>query len=154
MKLLIFSDTHGHGNAMLTAIAHNQPDLIVHLGDGGAELGQIEKQFPQVPLKAVRGNCDFSSRLPEAVFFTAGKAKIFMTHGHVYGVKCGLQPLVEEGRARDADLVLFGHTHRPLSTTHSGLTLINPGSCSGATPSYAELTIDEHGEILCHIVGV
>lgn len=154
MKLLIFSDTHGHGAAMLAAIAQNPPDLVVHLGDGGAELYQIEKQFPQIPLKAVRGNCDLSSGLPESVFFTVGKAKIFMTHGHVYGVKRGLLPLVEEGRARGADLVLFGHTHRPQNTTHSGLTLINPGSCSGAAPSYAELTIDGRGELLCRIVGV
>ena len=41
----------------------------------------------------------------------------------------------------EVDLVIFGHTHQPISTVYSGVSFLNPGS---ATPggSYGILTID------------
>jgi len=155
MKLLVFSDSHGSPAKMLEAIAQHSPDLIIHLGDSGSDLRKIETQFPQIPLRAVRGNCDFRSDLPDTDFFTVGKTKIFMTHGHLYSVKATLSLLADEARARGAELALFGHTHEHFDSALCGVRLINPGSCGHAVcPSYAELIISEKGETLCRIVRI
>lgn len=155
MKLLVFSDSHGSPAKMLTAISQLSPDLIVHLGDSGSDLHKIESQFPQIPLRAVRGNCDFRSDLPDTDFFTVENIKIFMTHGHLYSVKVTLALLADEASARGAVLALFGHTHESFDSAVGGIRLINPGSCGhSACASYAELIIAEKGETLCRIVRI
>lgn len=114
MKLVVFSDSHGHPDRMLRVIGQSSPDMIIHLGDGGTDIAKIKKQFPQIPLKAVRGNCDLISDLPESELFSVGKVKIFITHGHIFGVKINLSRLIERADASDADIVMYGHTHSSL----------------------------------------
>ena len=53
-----------------------------------------------------------------------------MTHGHYYGVSMGLYGVLDEGKARECQVVLFGHTHRPVEETEEGILLLNPGSLS------------------------
>ena len=58
-----------------------------------------------------------------------------------------------QGRGRGKDIVMFGHTHRPLIDIHEDITLINPGSISyprqeGKKPTYITMEIDENGEAL------
>ncbi len=153
MKLLVFSDSHGNSARMLRAIAQDKPDMVVHLGDGGRDVSEIEKQFPEIPLKAVRGNCDISSNLPDNELFPAGKIRIFITHGHIYGVKWTRSPLIEEAGARGADIVMFGHTHIAHYSMSGGLHVLNPGSCGPSpSPSYAEVVIDEKGDVFCRVI--
>lgn len=153
MKLLVFSDSHGSPARMLRAITQEKPDMIIHLGDGGREISEIERQFPQTELKAVRGNCDICSVLPESEFFRIGKTKFFITHGHNYGVKWTLSTLIEEAAARGANFVMFGHTHVAHFSTASGIYVLNPGSCGPSpAPSYAEIILDETNEPACRIV--
>lgn len=138
---------------MLRAIEQNMPDMVVHLGDGGRDILKIETQFPQIPLKAVRGNCDICSVLPDTELFPVGKAKIFITHGHIYGVKWTLSALIDEACARGADIVMFGHTHISNYSMSGGIHVLNPGSCGlSSAPSYAEVIIDDKGEIFCRIL--
>lgn len=153
MKLAVFSDSHGNPAKMLSWLKENPPDMILHLGDGASDLFKIKNQLPQVPLKAVRGNCDFGSSLPETEIFSINSLKIMMTHGHAYGVKRSLLPLVDEAKARGAGLVVYGHTHEPNFSMEGGLYVLNPGSC-GYPPqqSCALVTIDEKGELLCQFV--
>ncbi|MEA4896333.1 MAG: metallophosphoesterase [Oscillospiraceae bacterium] len=153
MKLLVFSDSHGNPSKMLDMIRQSGPDMIIHLGDGERDTAKIEAQFPQIPLKAVRGNCDIGSVLPDAELFSVGKAKIFITHGHIYGVKRTLSALVDEAVSRGADIVMFGHTHIADYSMRGGIYVLNPGSCGlSSAPSCAEVTIDNKGEIACRIV--
>ena len=153
MKLLVFSDSHGNSAKMLNAITENSPDIIVHLGDGSRDVAQIEKQFPQIPLKAVRGNCDISSDWPDSELFPVGKVRVFITHGHIYGVKWTLSSLVDEASARGANVVMFGHTHNAHYSMSGGLHVLNPGSCgSSPAPSYAEVIVDDRGEVFCRII--
>ncbi len=153
MKLAVFSDSHGHPDAMLAAIAQSSPDMVIHLGDGERDVQKIESQFPSLPLRAVRGNCDLASLLPETGLFMLGSKTIFFTHGHLFGVKTGLSRLTEKGRALGAELVLFGHTHNPAIVRTDTLMFVNPGSCGyGSMPSYAEITITDSGEILPKII--
>lgn len=53
---------------------------------------------------------------------------LFITHGHYYYVSMGEDHLKEEARGRGADIVMYGHTHRPSITREKDLTVVNPGS--------------------------
>lgn len=51
--------------------------------------------------------------------------RAFITHGHNYGVSLGLEGIYAEALSRGVDIVLFGHTHRPVaeSVEISGLSI-------------------------------
>lgn len=148
MKVLIVSDTHGrHGNLDRILEAEKNLDMLVHLGDvegGEAYLDAVvdcEKHM-------VRGNNDFFSDLPREEEFYIGKYKAFITHGHGYYVSLNSEYIKEEGRARKADIVMFGHTHRPYLEQEEDIILLNPGSVSfprqeGRKGSYMILELDE-----------
>ena len=74
-----------------------------------------------------------------------------LTHGHYYYVSAGLDTLRKEAYSRGMDIVMFGHTHRPLIEYDKELTVINPGSLSyprqpGRKPSYIMMELDREGE--------
>ena len=103
--------------------------MFIHLGDveGGEEyinaVIECEKHI-------VRGNNDFFSELPREEEFQIGKYKVFITHGHAYYVSLDVEDIRDEGRARGADIVMFGHTHRPYFENKNGIIVLNPGSLS------------------------
>ena len=61
----------------------------------------------------VAGNNDFFTRLKKEEEFYIGNFKVWLTHGHNYYVSMGTEFIREEARSRGADIVMFGHTHRP-----------------------------------------
>ncbi len=127
-KLIIFSDTHGNRKsveALRPLIAEN--DIVVHLGDGVADLREITREFPEKTY-ACAGNCDFFSPYPEGGIIEAEKFRIFYCHGHNYGVKRELTALAAAAKARGCSIALYGHTHRAKIEKIDGITLINPGS--------------------------
>ena len=74
-----------------------------------------------------------------------------VTHGHNYGVSMDLYGISEEAAARECEIVLFGHTHKPVIEKKNGVLVINPGSVSfprqeGRKPSYAILNLEEGKE--------
>jgi putative phosphoesterase len=155
MKLAVFSDSHGSPEKMLEAIRLSNPDLIIHLGDSQGDTSKIKKQFPQIPLKAVRGNCDMSINLAKAEILTLCGFKLFLTHGHLHSVKSGLSLLYAEAKSLGAHAALYGHTHMADVRMEKGIYLINPGCCGyGAAPSYAEIYLDEKRGIIPHILSL
>ena len=105
----------------------------------------LSSAFPMLDLCYVPGNCDYCTSVPASLLQEAGGVRIFLTHGHLFGVKTGLTRLLLEGKRVGAQLVLFGHTHRPYLAEHDGVWLLNPGSCSAMQGSYAVLTIENGG---------
>ena len=103
-------------------------ERLVHAGDGASDLFQLERDFPDLPRSAVAGNCDPFSGLPRELLFVVEGRRIFLTHGDRYGVKHDLLRLTLKGKASQADLVIFGHTHRPFLAESDGMMLLNPGS--------------------------
>ena len=93
----------------------------------------------------VRGNCDWGSTLPSVGEITLEGRKIFYTHGHLHNVKYGLYQIVCAARERKADILLFGHTHVPLTDYEDGLYLLNPGSLHGSQGTYGILDITPAG---------
>ena len=59
MKACVFSDSHGLVGHMMSVIEMEKPDICFFLGDGERDLVRLEERFPDLPIYAVRGNCDF-----------------------------------------------------------------------------------------------
>lgn len=152
MKILIVSDTHGRHNTLSRVIKQvGQVDMFIHLGDVEGDEVYLETVF-DCEKHIVKGNNDFFSDLPREEEFYIGSNKVFITHGHSYFVSLNIEEIRAEGRARNADIVMFGHTHRPFLESGKDITLLNPGSLSyprqeGRLCSYMLMTIKENGEI-------
>ena len=63
-----------------------------------------------------------------------------------------LETLKSEARHRGADVVMFGHTHRPFLEVNDDLVVLNPGSLSyprqdGRKCTYAMMEIDRLGKV-------
>ena len=84
----------------------------------------------ELPLLAVRGNCDFSGENPETRVVTAGNVRIFMAHGHDLGVRGTREVLVRLARENGCRIALYGHTHKGDTHYEEGIYVMNPGSPS------------------------
>ena len=160
MKVLIVSDTHGREQNLAEALEQTGPiDQLIHLGDveGGAE--HIRELAGDAPAAIIAGNNDFFCDLPNERIFTLGGHRIFMTHGHGYFVHSGTLYLKREARKKGADIVMFGHTHKPYMEVDNELLVLNPGSLSlprqeGHRPTYIVMEIADDGQIsyeLCYL---
>lgn len=151
MKVLIVSDTHSRHENLARALEREKPlDLMIHLGDAeGCE--DIIREMAGCPLKIVAGNCDFLSGLRQEEEIQIGTYTALITHGHYYNVNAGVEDIKKEARGRRCDIVMFGHTHRPMIDYGKDVIALNPGSISyprqeGKRPSYAVMTLDEKGK--------
>ncbi|MDR3207120.1 MAG: YfcE family phosphodiesterase [Oscillospiraceae bacterium] len=127
MLILVFSDSHGSTEAMLSVTAARRPDLLIHLGDCLTDALAIVRAFPALPALRLPGNCDFAPD-PAVQLYTAGPHTLYLTHGHRHGVKRDTARLAADARAAGARAALFGHTHTPHNQDAGGLLLFNPGS--------------------------
>lgn len=111
MDILIVSDTHGRRDRLSEVLRRNGAGVLLFLGDG---LRDLEVVPEEVTVRAVRGNCDFTGRdVPEVRVENFGTCRIFMTHGHRFGVKGSLVSATLAAVEADADILLYGHTHVP-----------------------------------------
>jgi putative phosphoesterase len=151
MMIYVFSDSHGSAASMLQEIENGRPDRIIHLGDGRNDTDKIRAAFPDIPLKAVRGNCDTGSILPDRELLYINGLKILITHGHLYGVKGGPGGIVAAGKSAGAGLVLYGHTHAARHDSFDGVDTLNPGSCGMGRTSFAILEVSDEGRFSVQI---
>ena len=148
MKILIVSDTHGIDEGIEEAISLSRPfDMLIHCGDVEGREYYIEA-LSDTTCCIIAGNNDYFSDLDREVTLTLEGKHILVTHGHSYGVSMDIAGLVEEAVYRECDIVLFGHTHKPLVTNRNGVLVVNPGSLAyprqpGRRPSYAIMTLEE-----------
>ncbi len=150
MKILIVSDTHGSNAGLEEVISENRDmDMLIHLGDvEGAE--DYIRMIAGCPVHVVRGNNDYFSDLPKEEEFDLMDYHVLITHGNAYGVTLDDSALREEAHARCADIVMYGHTHRPVFYEDEGLYVLNPGSLSyprqkGRKRTYMIMEIGEDG---------
>ena len=150
MKILVFSDSHGRVASMERAIRLEQPDQILHLGDCVPD-AQALKKFG-IPLLQVAGNCDYGSTEPEIRILDLEGTRIYMTHGHLHGVKTMYQRAIYAAMGEDAQILLFGHTHQAECYCEQGLWILNPGA-AGAWGSYGVIQLTD-GRIDCCLKSV
>jgi len=137
----VISDTHGLVRPDVhSALAGVQ--LILHAGDVGDD--EILDELELIaPVHAVYGNTDAPGRrrLVPSIDVSIGGLSIHVSHGHEVG-----SPTPAKLLARySADVVVYGHTHRPLVARAAGRLVLNPGAAGprrfDIMPSVARLTI-------------
>jgi len=141
MKFLVLSDSHGSINNMLDAVDLESPDVILHLGDNIADCADLVRMFPEITLRAVRGNCDRGYQGLDIDEFVLENKRFVMTHGHLFSVKMGRDSLKRAGTQRNADILLFGHTHTQHYSVLNEMIILNPGSIG--SKEYATLEIKD-----------
>lgn len=121
-KIGIISDTHGLLRPEVTEILTGC-DVILHGGDINSlkildALGQI------APVHVVRGNNDkeWAKDLPEKLVLNLYGIRFFMVHNKKYIPK-------EKEDTGNADIIIYGHSHKFEEKYEDGRLYLNPGSC-------------------------
>ena len=127
MRLGVISDTHGLLRPeVFNAFAH--VDHILHAGDIGS-LELLAELEALAPVTGVYGNTDgfeLRNRVPRVALVELDGFDIVVTHGDQFG-----SPTPEKLNAAypEAQILVYGHTHRPLLTiVDVVVTVMNPGS--------------------------
>ena len=101
--------------------------FVLHAGDvGHASVLRVLEQV--APTVAVRGNADpldLIETLPDRVWLEVGSRTVLLLHGH-HG-KSALKA-ARAAATPPIDLIVFGHSHKPLIDREGGTILFNPGS--------------------------
>ena len=150
MKVLVVSDTHGQSREIREVLKKTRPfDYLIHCGDTEGLEDQIMRDAA-CPCTIVRGNNDFFSDTKREEIVELGKLRIFVTHGHHYGVSMGTEMLRDEAKDRGCNVAMYGHTHRPqIDESNPELLILNPGSITyprqeGRRKSYMVLDLKEN----------
>lgn len=136
VKIGVISDTHGLLREEVLETLRNC-DCIFHGGDINNQ-GILDTLGKIAPVYVVRGNNDkeWAEHLPHDLTVRMEERKIFMVHN-----RKEIRNLPE-----DADIVIFGHSHKYFEQVIDGRLWLNPGSCGkrrfGQEISFAVLTID------------
>jgi putative phosphoesterase len=126
VRVGVISDTHGLLRPEVFDV-FSGVDHILHGGDvGPASL--LDELATLAPVPAVYGNTDgmdLRRRLPRVARLELDGCAIVVTHGDQLG-----SPTPEKLQAEfpDAEIIVFGHTHRPILTlVDTVVTVMNPG---------------------------
>ena len=152
MKILVVSDSHGFEGNLRKVIERVEPiDMLIHLGDFESGEDRIKKMV-NCEVHMVPGNNDYAPHLDRDKVVNIAGHRIFLTHGHKYGVYYGLYGLYDKAKENNCDVVLYGHTHIPKINYMDDITFANPGSISLPRQNYTQPTflimeIDKKNEI-------
>ncbi len=150
MRLLVLSDTHGRIEECkdaLKGVDKKEIDKFIHLGDFSMDIKDLN-EFLDIKWVSVRGNCDVWDKITkEEKIIKINNKKIFLTHGHKYGVKRGLNTIYYRAKELGVDAAFFGHSHIPVSEILDDILFFNPGSISmprgGSSPSFGIVEVGE-----------
>ena len=117
--ILILSDTHGLLREEVKALMA-QADVVIHAGDINTP-AIVDALRAAGESYIVRGNNDkdWAVDLPHSLTFTVEGVRFFLVHNK----KDVPSPLP------DADVIVYGHSHRYSEQTRDGTLWLNPGSC-------------------------
>jgi putative phosphoesterase len=154
--LVALSDTHGRESTRLegrTAEAVDAADLVIHAGDfmTGPVLDAFEARCELCGVYGNNATEPVRERLPAERVVGWQDLRIAVTHGH----RKTETALSMFARQSSADLLVFGHSHRP-EFREATVPMLNPGSHADPRwnrPAHAELTWDDaaglaHGRLV------
>ncbi len=122
MLIGVISDTHGYFDPRLSA-AFDGVAAIVHAGDVGAA-AVLDALRAIAPVRAVSGNNDErlgGLGLPLRSNFELARVRFHLVHQLPHA-----QP------PDDTQVVVFGHSHRPLIERRGAVLYVNPGAAGRA----------------------
>ena len=156
MKILVLSDSHSALRFMQRCVDVLKPDAVIHLGDHYDDAETLEELYPEPRYYRVPGNCD-KYRCPpfarQVLCYRVCGVNLYMTHGHIHGVKTGIFRLLKDARDSGVQAVLYGHTHvADCHCEEDGLWVLNPGSCSSSGGSAGLLETDKNIIVSCRIL--
>ena len=126
MRLGVIADTHGLLRPEVFDV-FREVDHILHAGDLGP-LALLAGLEALAPVTAVYGNTDgldVRAKLPPVARVELDGFRIVVTHGDQFGAPT---PELVHQAFPDAEILVFGHTHRPLLTlVDVVVTVMNPG---------------------------
>lgn len=141
MLVGLVSDTHSLIRPEIFA-ALAGVDLILHAGDVGGN-AILTELATIAPVQAVYGNTDAPGdpNLRAELLIEVDGLSVHVSHGHELG-----SPTPEKLLGRySADVIVFGHTHKPLVERSGGRLVVNPGAAGprrfNLKPSVARLGV-------------
>lgn len=147
LRIGLLSDTHGLLRPEVEAFLQGS-DHIIH-ADDICDPGIIEKLAHIAPVTAVRGNNDlgpWAQRLNNTELVRAAGINIHVIHD-VAELDLAQVPV-------ELQVIVFGHSHKPLAEQRNGVLYINPGSAGPRRfqlpISAAELLI-ENGDVAARV---
>ncbi len=160
MNILVISDSHGKTNLVFQLLQklHSQLDYVIHLGDCFSDIEYYTTIFTDLIFVTVTGNCDYFYQDNLSQIITIENTRIFVTHGHKYKVKTGLEQLRRAALEVNANICLFGHTHCGEVTRSGDILFFNPGSLAfprdGCKPTYGLIDISSNGSVSVKICNL
>ena len=152
LRIGVISDTHG----LLRPEAEQRlagVDRIIHAGDiGRPEV--IDRLRRIAPVIAIKGNVDkgpWAENYPETETVSLG--------GHAIHILHDIHDLLLDPVSRGIDVVISGHSHKPLIETRGGVLYLNPGSAGPRrfnlpiTLATLDLTASGPRPLLHHLTG-
>jgi putative phosphoesterase len=145
VRLGVISDTHGLLRVEVLEVFEGV-DHILHGGDVGDWDVMVGLQAV-APVTAVYGNVDdleIRARLPQVAEVELDGFRIVVTHGDQLGSPT---PAKLHEAFPDAEIILYGHTHKPLlELVDKTVTVMNPGGAGaprfGLLPSVGILELE------------
>ena len=125
MLVGVISDTHGLLRPQIFDLFQDV-ETIIHAGDIGDQ-DVLSDLRTLAPVHAVCGNTDgfhFAEQFLPKRSFQLEAVKVFLTH--IGGSPRQMRLLYPE--IEDSDLVIFGHSHKPLQVQDGKTLFFNPGS--------------------------
>ncbi|WP_054695449.1 YfcE family phosphodiesterase [Syntrophomonas palmitatica] len=125
MRIAVVGDTHARIEKIKAELQRVKPDLMIFTGDFYADAVRLSHHLG-IKFRGVKGNCDSTPAGDEEQYLDIESYHFYIIHGHQYGVKNGLQSLYYRGEEKQADVVLFGHTHVPFCEKINKIWFLNP----------------------------
>jgi putative phosphoesterase len=133
MRIGVLSDTHLHrvSRDLREILDHHlsQVDVLFHVGDYTSPV--VMEFLSSKNFHGVYGNMDplgIRAVLPEKKIVELGGFRFGLIHG--WGSSAGLEEKVL-GQFTDVDVIVYGHSHKPMNDVVQGVLLFNPGTASG-----------------------
>lgn len=181
LRVGVVADTHVPDRVselhpdLLAALHSAQVQQILHAGD--ACINRVIDELEQVaPVMVARGNRDWMLRPtpPWSIRLTLGEVRVLLAHGQgnfvsywidkflfvLQGYRFERYRRMVAGDWPEADVLVFGHTHRAENRAVGGRLFFNPGSASFGfleghrSPSFGLLHIGPGRAVRGEIIGL
>ncbi|MFZ2052779.1 MAG: metallophosphoesterase [Candidatus Aminicenantales bacterium] len=157
----VMSDSHDNVTMVRKAVALFKDagcDLVLHAGDVVAPFAARELAALGCPVKAVFGNCDgekqglemalekFGNIQDAPLLFAHEGRQILLVHYHF-----SVATYASSGKY---DVIIFGHTHKPVIQKEGKTLLLNPGETGGWLTGKCTAALLDPEKLEAEIIGL